>query len=84
MVRLHDIVSETAALYGFKPEDVMLYRRSTLTLIARDHCMYELWRALDKEPAAVAQFFKRVSSQAVTRAVERHIDRVTETANEFY
>lgn len=81
--RLYDIVSETAAIYGMTAEDVMIYRRSMLTLIARDHCIYEVWMALNQEPAAVAQFFKRVSSSAITRAVERHIKRVTEADNEL-
>ena len=81
--KLHDIVSETAAIYGLTAEDVMVYRRSMLTLIARDHCIYEVWTALGQEPAAVAQFFKRVSAQAITRAVERHINRVTEAENEL-
>jgi hypothetical protein len=81
--KLYDIVSETAGIYGMTAEDVMVYRRSMLTLIARDHCIYEVWMALGQEPTAVAQFFKRVSSQAITRAVERHINRVTEAENEF-
>lgn len=83
---LRQIVEETASLYGMTADDVMVPRRKRLTLIARDHCIYEVWMALDQESAAVAQFFRRSSSQVITRAVERHIHRVTEIGedeNEF-